>query len=238
MFEFILATGNTPFAVALTVMFGIAILEGVTTLLGFAFSNVIDALIPEFDMDIDAGFDADIDATAGSTLEHGHSADLGANSALSRLLGWLRVGRVPVLILLVVFLTGFGLTGLALQSFVHGITGSLLPGSIMSIPAFIIALPIVHLLGGVIGKIMPKDETDAVTEESLVGRVATITLGTARSGSPAEARVRDIHGTTHYVMVEPGSVNAEFHSGSSVLLLQKNGAIFKGIVNPNPALVD
>ncbi len=236
MFEFILATGNTPFAVALAVMFGIAILEGVTTLLGFALSNVIDALIPEFDVDIDVG--ADIDATAGSTLEQGHSVELDANSALSRLLGWLRVGRVPVLILLVVFLTGFGLTGLALQSFIHGITGSLLPGSIMSIPAFIIALPIVRVFGGVLGKIMPKDETDAVTEESLVGRVAIITLGIAKSGSPAEARVRDIHGTTHYLMVEPDSGDAEFPSGSSVLLVQKNGAVFKAIVNPNPALVD
>lgn len=230
MLEFLLAAENTPFTVALVLMFGIAVLEGLLTFLGFGLSSTLDALIPDFD----AGYETNI----GSELEPGIAPELDSPSALSRLLGWLRVGKVPALMLLVTFLTGFGLSGLALQSFVRGVTGALLPGLIMSIPAFLIALPVVRIFGGLLNKVMPQDETDAVTEESLVGRIATITLGTAKTGSPAEAKVRDLHGTTHYVMVEPDIANIEFSSGSSVLLVKKEGAVFKAIDNPNPALVD
>ena len=50
---------------------------------------------------------------------------------------------------------------------------------------------------------IPKDETTAVSDASLVGRVGTIVIGTASAGRPAETRVHDEHGTTHYIMVEP-----------------------------------
>lgn len=228
MFEFILLAENTPFAVALAIMFGIAALEGVATLLGFAFSNTLDALMPDLDVDIDIASEPSLDL----------HAELNAPSALYQLLDWMHIGRVPVLILLIVFLTGFGLSGLAMQSLVHGATGSLLPGAVISIPAFLVAFPIVRACGNLLSKIMPKDETDAISEESLIGHIATITLGTAKAGSPAEAKVRDIHGTTHYLMVEPDSDDVEFATGSSALLIQKKGAVFIAIDNPNPALVD
>ena len=220
MIDFLLATENMPFTVALAVMFGIAFLEGVTVLLGFALSGMLDALLPDFDMDFDI------------------EAELEAPSSISRMLSWLRVGKVPMLMLLIVFLTGFGLIGLALQSLLHGSFGFLLPNWLMSIPAFLLALPVVRIFGGALNRIMPNDETDAVSADSLVGRLATITLGTAVSGSPAEAKVRDIHGTTHYVMVEPDMAGESFAAQSSVLLVRNEGAVFKAITNPNPALVD
>lgn len=220
MLDFLLAEQNLPFTVALSVMFGIAVLEGVTALLGFALSSVLDALLPDLDINVD--------------LE----MELESPSSISRMLSWLRVGRVPMLMLLILFLTGFSLTGLALQSLVSGTLGFLLPGWLMSIPAFLLALPVVRVLGGALNRFMPNDETDAVSEDSLVGRVATITLGTAASGSAAEAKVRDVHGTTHYVMVEPDVVGEQFAAQSSVLLVRNEGALFKAIRNPNPALVD
>lgn len=220
MFEFLTQAANTPFSVALALMFGIAVLEGVTSLLGFGLSSVLDSLLPDLDLEVDL------------------AAELETPSPLSRVLSWLRVGQVPVLMLLVIFLTAFGLIGLALQSFVQGVIGSLLPGFVMSVPAFALAVPVVRVFGGVLGRLMPKDETDAVAEDSLVGRVATITLGTASVGSPAEARVRDVHGTTHYVMVEPDISGTSFAAQSSVLLVRKDGAAFKAIENTNPALMD
>jgi hypothetical protein len=220
MFDFLLASENLPFTVALAVMFGIAFLEGVTVLMGFAISGMLDALLPDFDMDFDI------------------EAELEAPSSISRMLSWLRVGKVPMLMLLIVFLTGFGLIGLALQSFLNGSFGFLLPNWLMSIPAFVLALPVVRIFGGALNRIMPSDESDAVSADSLVGRLATITLGTAASGSPAEARVRDMHGTTHYVMVEPDMAGESFAAQSSVLLVRNEGAVFKAITNPNPALVD
>ena len=44
MFTFLTTSQNMPFTVALAVMFGIAILEGITAFFGAALSNVIDAL--------------------------------------------------------------------------------------------------------------------------------------------------------------------------------------------------
>ena len=222
MFDFLLATENLPFTVALSVMFGIAFLEGVTVLMGFALSGMLDTLLPDMDFDIEADLYSELEAP----------------SPFSRLLSWLRVGKVPMLMLLIIFLTAFGLIGLALQSILHSSFDFLLPNWLMSIPATVLALPVVRVFGGVLNRFMPNDETDAVSIDSLVGRVATITLGTAASGSAAEARVRDVHGTTHYVMVEPDVASDSFSTQSSVLLVRNEGAIFKAITNPNPALVD
>jgi len=223
MLEFITADGNTPFAVALGVLFGIALLEGITTLLGMGLSSLLDSLLPDLDLN------PDIDTTA---------PDYPSGNGLTRLLGWLRIGQVPALILLVILLTGFGLIGLTIQSFAQSLSGRLLPGAVASIPALLLALPLVRLLGGVLARLLPKDETDAVSLDVLVGRVGVITLGKACRGSPAEARVTDIRGTTQYVMVEPDSEDGEFPAGTRVLLVRRVGAVFKAIVNPSPSLVD
>ncbi|MBK17877.1 MAG: hypothetical protein CMM52_03435 [Rhodospirillaceae bacterium] len=241
MFSFILADGNLPFAVALGLMLGIAVLEGVMTLLGAGISQAIDSLLPESlgDVDLDADLDIapDMDSVDGSGADFG-DAQIGSPTALSKLLGWLCVGKVPVLILLVTFLTVFGLAGLFVQSVVHGITGALLPGVVASIPAFIIAVPSVRLFGSGVARLTPKDETAAVTSKSFVGRIATITIGTARKGEPAEAKLQDTHGQTHYVMVEPEKAEDAFDAGTQVLIIQKEGARFIAILNTNPALVD
>lgn len=223
MFEFLTASANMPFTVALAVMLGIALLEGIGTLFGAGLSALLDSLLPELDVDLDADL-------AGPEIQ--------SPTPLSRLLGWLRIGQVPLLMLLVVFLTSFGLIGLALQSFVNDLTGALLPAGVAVVPAILLAVPLVRVFGGVLGKILPKDETDAVSEDSLVGRIATITLGTAKKGSPAEAKVKDTRGTTHYVMVEPDVDGEALSAGSSVLLVRRAGAVFTAISNPNPALVD
>lgn len=219
MLEFLAADQNLPFTVSLTVMFGIALLEGVATLLGAGISGFLDTLIP--DLDLNTGMDLD-----------------STGSPLTRLLGWLRVGQVPVLIILVIFLTTFGLLGLVVQSMVNSTAGFLLPGLVASAIVFFPTLPVVRVLGGALGAIMPKDETDAVSEDSLVGRVATITLGTASKGNPAQGKVRDQHGLTHYIMIEPDAEGISFSAEQSVLLIQKEGSVFRAIENTNPALID
>ena len=145
---------------------------------------------------------------------------------------------MPALILLVVLLTGFGLIGLTIQATTHNMLGIYLPAAIAVIPALLLSLPIVRVFGGFLGKIMPKDETDAVSVDTLIGRIATITIGEAKKGRPAEARTKDIHGTTHYLMVEPDSEELSFKAGEQVLLVQRQGAVFTVIANPNPHLVD
>ena len=85
--------------------------------------------------------------------------------------------------------------------------------------------------------IFPKDETTAVTQESLVGCVGVVILGTAKRGSPAQARVKDGYGQQHYVMVEPDDDNA-LMQGETVLLISLQDNLFKAIKNPNGNLVD
>lgn len=231
MLEFLTSGQNLPFTVALAVMFGIAVLEGLMTLIGFGLSHAIESIMPDLD------FDADLHVHLDADMHPDIHADIGSPSALSRLLGWLRFGQVPVLMLFVVFLTAFGLIGLGLQSFVQGLSGHMMPAVLASIPAILLSLPVVRFMGSIIARIMPKDETEAVSRDVLIGRVASITIGTARKGSPAEARVQDKHGTTHYVMVEPDTDEA-FGQGEQVILVSQAGPLFKVIKNTSSSLVD
>jgi hypothetical protein len=217
MISFLLASQNMPFTVALAVMLIIAFIEGASTLLGAGIFSFIDSLLPELDID---------------------SPDFESSGLFSKLLGWLRIGEVPAIMLLVIFLTAFGLIGLGLQSFAQKTLGSLLPGSFASIPAVLLGFPIVRLCGGILGKLMPKDETEAVAETSFIGRIAVITLGNASPGNPAEAKLRDKFGQAHYVMVEPDESDERFENGTQVVLVSQQGAIFKAIRNKSDALVD
>jgi hypothetical protein len=221
MINFLLASQNMPFTVALAVMLIIAFLEGISTLLGAGIFSFIDSLLPDLDID------ADLDIP-----------DFEASGPFSKLLGWLHIGHVPAIMLLVIFLTAFGLIGLGLQSFALRTLGNLLPGSFASIPAVLLGFPIVRLFGGILGKFMPKDETEAVAETSFIGRIAVITLGNASPGNPAEAKLRDKFGQTHYVMVKPDESDERFENGTQVVLVSQQGAIFRAIRNKSDALAD
>ncbi len=91
--EFLFFDGNYPFAVALVFMLIIALLEGVLVVISLGLSQFIDGLLP----DIDLSTDGEV-----------------PNIGLSRFLAWLRVGQVPVLIILVLLF--FGFSGVVLQS--------------------------------------------------------------------------------------------------------------------------
>ncbi len=226
MIAFVLSNQNMPFAIALALMLAIAILEGVTTLIGAGLSDLLDSMLPDMDMDVDADFDADLDA------------DIHAPGLFTKLLSWLRVGEVPVLMLVIVFLTAFGLIGLFCQSMALRILGTMLPASLVSVPTLLVTFPVVRICGGILGRVIPKDETESVSEESFVGRVAVITLGRAERGKPAQARLSDQHGQAHYIMVEPDVGDIGFEQGTTVLIVSHEGAIFKAIENPSAALTD
>ncbi|HET9637574.1 MAG TPA: YqiJ family protein [Allosphingosinicella sp.] len=137
------------------------------------------------------------------------------------LLGWLGVGTVPLLMLLVVFLAFFGLIGLAVQQFAGP-----LPLWIAAPAAAAAAFPLTGLGARGLARIMPGDETTAVSLDSLVGRRGTITIGTARRGSPAQARVKDAYGQAHHVMVEPYDDDQSIGEGETVRLDRRDGNLF------------
>ena len=205
MIDALLHAGNVAFTGALAVMLLIAAVEGVGALLGTSISEHLRSLLPETDLN------ANLEIDASEAIV----------SPFRKALAWLRVGQVPVLMLLVAFLTIFGLGGLVLQSVVMEVLGRYLPSGIAVPVAFAGSLLPLRAAGGVIARVIPMDETDAVTEDSFIGSVATITLGTARRGEPAEAKLRDVHGHTHYVMVEPDDPQASFAAPKEVLIVRR-----------------
>lgn len=214
MLEFYTASQNFPFAVSLGLLFAIGLLEGVGTILGFGFASFLDSMLPDFDADL---------SVSGS--------DLGHASSLGKLLSWIRFGKVPVIVLFVTFLGAFGVAGYVLQFVSLSILGFLIPALIAAPLAFFAALPVTRTCGSALAKIIPRDESAAVSENSFVGRTATITLGVASCNAAAQAKLLDEHGKTHYVMVEPDIEGEVFGAGTSVLLVKRQGATFKAIEN-------
>ncbi len=227
MLTYFLAEQNLPFSVAIAVVLAMAVLEGVLTLLGFGLSALLDGLGGDIDLP-----DMEAEADVGAGLDAADSGGLSFGS----LLAWLRFGEVSAIILLIIFLSAFGALGFALQGAVSSVSGTYLPSALAAVPAFAGALPVVRVLGGALGRLMPREETSAVSLETLVGRLARITLGTAATGRPAQGKVRDQHGLEHYVMIEPDIEGAEFAQGSEVLLIRKDGAKFFAIANEHDAL--
>jgi len=151
-------------------------------------------------------------------------------------LGWLGLGQVPLLIVLVVFLALFGIIGLLLQQVLAAATGAPLPPLLASGRAALGAVPLTGIAGRGLARILPRDETTAVPLDSLTGRFGTITLGEARTGCPARARVEDVHGQAHYVMVEPDNAGQIFREGETVLLVRRDAELFRAIAYDNPLL--
>lgn len=163
-----------------------------------------------FSVDLDA--DADLDADTGGDL-----------------LSWLGVGRVPLLMLLVLFLGMFGSVGLLGQQVALDWTGGLLSGWIAVPVAGVVALPLTGLAARGLARVLPQDHTTAIVLEELVGRSARIVIGRAAPGAPARARVEDRHGQPHYVMVEPDNLGQIFEEGEQVLLVRRERDGFRAI---------
>jgi hypothetical protein len=145
------------------------------------------------------------------------------------LLSWLGVGRLPLLMLIVVFLTFFGVGGLILQQAMFDLTGAPLDAWI-AVPAVALgSLPLTGLAARGLARILPQDHTTAVPLEALIGKSAQVVTGRATFGSPARARAEDHHGQAHYVMVEPDRSGAVFEEGEQVLLVRREGDLFRAI---------
>lgn len=209
--ELLLAPQNLPFAIALGVVAILAALQLVMLMVGGAIGLV----------DGDADLDLDSDGDVGG---------------IGSVLDFLGVGQIPLVLLLLLWSAAFGMGGLVIQSVARSVTGSLLGIWLASAIALVVSLPLLRLSATVLRPILPRDETESVPIESLLGREAQITVGIARRGRPAEAQVKDQFGTAHYVLVEPEQDGVEFPAGSRVLLLKRRDHIFRVISGVERAL--
>lgn len=198
-----------PFGIAFALIVLVALVEGLGMLVALSPSNLLDNLLPE-------------------VADHG---------GLDRVLGWLHLGKVPALVLLVLFLLGYAVFGYSLQMVVHGLFGSYLPGWLAGVAAVPSGMATVRGPGALVAHIIPRDESSAVSELALVGRGGVVSAGTARRGLAAQARVRDAHGRTHYLMVEPDMDGDILEEGTQVLIVRKAGAFYRCIIHPHPTLL-
>lgn len=205
------APETVPFGVAFAVMLGLALLEAAGLLLSFSPGAWIDeALLPS------------------------HAA---ADGTLDGVLGWLHVGRVPTLVLLLLFLGGFAASGYAVQIAARGVAGGYLPALLAALPAGAAALFGVRLLGAGLARVMPRDESSAVSEAEFIGRVATVTAASSRPGLASQARLRDAQGRAHFILAEPDVPQLQLGDGMEVLIVRKVGAVYRVIANPHPDLI-
>ncbi|MBT9539553.1 OB-fold-containig protein [Thiobacillus sp.] len=148
-------------------------------------------------------------------------------------LAWLHVGRLPFLVIVVLLLTLFALLGLGLQGVVAAVIGKELPALAAAPLALLGALPATRAVGSALVRIMPRDESAAISDASFVGRTATLVSGEAKPGKAAEARFQDEYGQTHYVMVEPDAKSITLRAGERVLLLRElSTGRYQAVANP------
>jgi hypothetical protein len=199
VFDFWLADENVVFAAGFVLLVGLAALQ---------MSGITD-FAPDLDADTDGG--------------------LGTGDIGDGLLSFLGIGRLPLMIWLALYVMLFTLIGYGAQQFIQSLTGGLLPAIIAGPSAALAALPVTAILARPLAKIMPKDETTAVSLDSLVGRFAWVEIGTARRGSAARAKAMDIHGHAHFIMVEPDNDDQAFVAGEKLLLVRRQGDVFRAI---------
>lgn len=196
-----------PFAAALTTVVALGVIEGLGMLFATSPSLWVDSLLPDFPDGADG------------------------------VLGWLHWGRVPLLVLLILFLAGFALAGYVIQSTALSVLGVALPAWLASVPALFAGMSTLRGVGGLAARYAPRDETTAVSEQSLIGRAGVVARGVARKGFAAEAKVRDTHGYIHYVMVEPDLEAVVLEEGTPIVLVRKISRGFTCIANPHPELL-
>lgn len=201
MIDFLLASINSPYFFAICFVVAIGVIEIIGLLFGLSLSDMVNNISPfDINVDIDSGLDSN--GTTG-------------------LLGWLSLDRLPLMFWLLIYLTSFGIVGYTVNFIVYGNFGFLLPSWMLIPIVLIFALIITARVGGYLSLKLPKNETSAVDTHTFAGKIATITIGTAQKGYPAEASVNDEFEQKHYVMVEPIETNKEFLRGDQVVLIEK-----------------
>jgi hypothetical protein len=206
MWELLTATQNSAFTLSMMLVIGIGLVEAFGLVSGFYMCGALESWLPDLAYGSESG-------------------------SLSKLYSWLNVGRVPILMLIIMALTLFAVSGFILQCTSKSLTHAYMPAALANGLAFCLTIPALRFFTAQLQRIMPKDESQAVSEDSFIGRSATITFGEANMKRFAEAKLKDEFGKTHYVQVYPDRQEETFHQGESILIVRREGPYYFGIMN-------
>jgi hypothetical protein len=203
--DILLAPDVRPFAVAAGIMVVLGGIELLATLVGFSLSEIIGK-----------------DITAETDTESG----------LGGLFLWINAGRLPLLILIVLALGVFSITGFFLQGLAHG-AGLSIPVWIAAIAAAGFSLPLIRITSRAIARIIPRDESYAVDQADFIGRVAEVSVGPLDQGLPGRVRLKDVFGNWHSLVARAGPDSTPLPVGASVLLVDRDAKSFIAISAPD-----
>ena len=145
-------------------------------------------------------------------------------------MSWLNKGGVPLLVLIMIALASFAIAGFVIQGIAKSLIAPL-PTVVASLGAIAAAMPVTRTLSRWTAKILPADETAAISQSDLIGLVGTVVLGPLDQGKPGSVRVRDRHGNIHVLRTNaaPGHTIPQ---GASVLLVDGSRGLFQAIPAP------
>jgi hypothetical protein len=202
--DILLAPDVRPFAVAAAIMVALGGIELLAMLVGFSIGELFGK---EVAVDVDSG-----DGLGGLFL-------------------WVNAGRLPLLILIVLALGVFSITGFFLQGLAHG-AGISIPVLIAAIAAAGFGLPVIRVTSRGIARIIPRDETYAVDDADFIGHVAEVSVGPLDQGLPGRVRLKDVFGNWHTLVARAGPESMPLPVGASVLLVDRDAKSFIAISAP------
>jgi Protein of unknown function (DUF1449) len=202
--DILLAPDVRPFAVAAAIMAVLGGIELLTTLVGFSISELL-------------GKDVAIEADS--------------HNGLGGLLLWINAGRLPLLILIILAFGVFSIEGFLLQGIAHA-AGFAIPVAIAALIAIAGSIPVIRTTSRGIARIIPRDETYAVSDADFVGKVALVSVGPLDQGLPGRVRLKDVFGNWHTVSARASRDSPALAVGASVLLVDRDAKSFIAISAP------
>lgn len=201
------APGLYPFTIAALVLAGLVLAELCSLFVGHSFMALL-------------GGHGHADGDA-----HGEAGALGA------WMSWLNTGRVPLLVLIMIWLAMFAITGFALQAIATSF-GPLLPTAVASIAALAVTLPVSKVITHWISHIIPRDESAVISQAELIGLTGTVTLGPLDQGKPGKVRVRDAYKNIHVLRARAADGH-HIAQGEIVLVVENKNGTFEVIPAPD-----
>jgi membrane protein implicated in regulation of membrane protease activity len=202
--DILLAPDVRPFAISAAIMVALGGIELLTMIVGFSISELIGK---DFALETES------------------------HSAIGGLFLWINAGRLPLLILLILALGVFAISGFLLQAVAHSV-GTAVPVALAALAALAISLPAIRVTSRGIARIIPRDETYAVDEADFIGHVAEVSIGPLDQGLPGRVRLKDVFGNWHSVAARASPESTPLPVGASVLLVDRDARCFIAISAP------
>ena len=202
--DILLAPDVRPFAISAAIMITLGGIELLTMIVGFSISELIGK---DFALETES------------------------HSAIGGLFLWINAGRLPLLILMILALGVFAISGFLLQAVAHSV-GTAVPVALAAIAAIAVSLPAIRVTSRGIARIIPRDETYVVDEADFVGHVGEVSIGPLDQGLPGKVRLKDVFGNWHSVAARASPESTPLPVGASVLLVDRDARSFIAISAP------